>query len=107
RQVDPAGVVVVELDGRLSGRHYWRLEYPKATAPPPVSHAEGRQRVRQLVTEAVERRLVSDVPLGAFLSGGIDSTVVVGLMSRLLNTPVKTFTIGFKDTPAYDETSYA
>ena len=59
------------------------------------------------MTAAVERRLMSDVPLGAFLSGGVDSTIVVGLMSRLLDRPVKTFSIGFKDSPAYDETSYA
>ena len=107
RQVDPATVAVVELDGRLAERKYWRLEYPEASAPSRVSRAEGRARVRQLVTEAVARRLVSDVPLGAFLSGGIDSTVVVGLMSRLTTEPVKTFSIGFEGDPAYDETAAA
>ena len=107
RQVDPATAVVVELDGRLAERTYWRLEYSEAPASPGVSRAEGSERVRQLVTEAVARRLVSDVPLGAFLSGGIDSTVVVGLMSRLTSEPVKTFSIGFEGDPAYDETAAA
>jgi len=63
--------------------------------------------VRELVTSAVERRLISDVPLGAFLSGGLDSTIVVGLMSRLMAKPVKTFSIGFEGDAAYDETAYA
>jgi len=63
--------------------------------------------VRERVTRAVERRLVSDVPLGAFLSGGLDSTIVVGLMSRLTAAPVKTFSIGFEGDSAFDETSYA
>jgi asparagine synthase (glutamine-hydrolysing) len=107
RQVEPATVAVVELDGRLAERRYWRLEYADASASPNVSRVEARERVRHLVTQAVSRRLVSDVPLGAFLSGGIDSTVVVGLMSRLSNEPVKTFSIGFEGDAAYDETAAA
>src|SRR6185295_13702328 len=94
-------------DGRLAERKYWRLEYPNASAASTVSRLEGREHVRHLVTDAVARRLVSDVPLGAFLSGGIDSTIVVGLMSRLTNEPVKTFSIGFEGDAAYDETAAA
>ena len=63
--------------------------------------------MRERLTRAVERRLISDVPLGAFLSGGVDSTIVVGLMSRLMTEPVKTFSIGFEGDAAYDETAYA
>src|SRR5262245_381371 len=72
-----------------------------------VSIAEAAPRVRELLTRAVESRLVSDVPLGALLSGGLDSTIVVGLMSRLTSTPVRTFTIGFTDDPSFDERAYA
>jgi asparagine synthase (glutamine-hydrolysing) len=68
---------------------------------------EAVERLTPLVREAVRKRLVSDVPLGAFLSGGIDSTVVVGLMSEVLSRPVKTFSIGFEDAPEYDELAYA
>ena len=107
RHVDPAGVVVVHADGRTGSRRYWQLQYPDAGREPRVDRQEARERVRQLVTDAVSRRLVSDVPLGAFLSGGIDSTIVVGIMSKLTNAPVKTFTIGFEDAPAFDETAAA
>jgi asparagine synthase (glutamine-hydrolysing) len=63
--------------------------------------------VRSTLTEAVERRLVSDVPLGAFLSGGIDSSAVVGVMASLIDRPVETFTIGFDDRDGFDERPYA
>jgi asparagine synthase (glutamine-hydrolysing) len=72
-----------------------------------ISRADAIAGVRDRLTRAVERRLVSDVPLGAFLSGGIDSTIVVGLMSRLMPDRVKTFSIGFEGDAAYDETAYA
>ena len=106
-QVDPAGVVVVDADGRSDARRYWQLQYPEAGSERAVDRQAARERVRELVTDAVSRRLVSDVPLGAFLSGGIDSTIVVGVMSQLTNAPVKTFTIGFEDAPAFDETAAA
>ncbi len=66
----------------------------------------GRRALRELLADAVREQMVADVPLGAFLSGGIDSTIIVGLMQRASNRPVKTFAIGFDD-PAFDETGYA
>jgi asparagine synthase (glutamine-hydrolysing) len=107
RQVDPATVVVVDADGRTKSRRYWRLTFPDAGDAAPVARTVARERVRELVTEAVSRRRESDVPLGAFLSAGIDSTIVVGVLSRLTDAPVRTFTIGFDDAPAFDETSAA
>jgi len=101
--------MVVSLDGRLTSEVYWRLQFRGGVAggPPAPSEREAIGAVRDLLTRAVERRLISDVPLGAFLSGGVDSTVVVGLMSQLTGSPVRTFTIGFEGDPAYDETAYA
>ena len=107
RQVPPASVVTIDADGTTKERAYWRLEYPDAQDVAPIERGTARERVRTLVTEAVERRLMSDVPLGTFLSAGIDSTIVVGVMTRLIEKPVRTFTIGFEGQPEYDETSAA
>ena len=107
RQLEPGSVMSVEADGRVACRKYWQITYPPAAEVRPVPYGEAVAAVREQTTRAVERRLVSDVPLGAFLSGGIDSTIVVGLMSRLMPERVKTFSIGFEGDPAYDETAYA
>jgi asparagine synthase (glutamine-hydrolysing) len=63
--------------------------------------------LRHLFFEAVEKRMISDVPLGAFLSGGIDSTLVVAAMAKASSSPVRTFSIGFEGFPEWDETKYA
>jgi len=82
---------------------YWELEYePKQ----PISEAEAAEALRETMREAVRLRMISDVPLGAFLSGGIDSSIVVGLMAQLSSRPVKTFSIGF-DEAAYNELEHA
>ena len=107
--LEPGTVVSFSRDGRRTNRRYWQLTFPpldvQRQAPP--SRAEAARRVRELVTAAVQRRLMSDVPLGAFLSGGVDSTIVVGVMSQLLGEPVRTFSIGFDDDPSFDETAVA
>ena len=72
----------------------------------PRADAEWLDLVRERVIAAVERRLVADVPLGALLSGGVDSTIVVAAMARASSQPVRTFTVGFGD-PRYDERPYA
>jgi asparagine synthase (glutamine-hydrolysing) len=106
RQVEPATTLTVDADGRITRNTYWSLSLHVVPTARPRREAAVVD-VRRLLTSAVERRLVSDVPLGAFLSGGVDSTVVVGLMSRLMGTPVRTFSIGFEGDTAYDETSFA
>jgi asparagine synthase (glutamine-hydrolysing) len=108
RQIEPGTVMSIASDGRAETSVYWQLDYPARAAPGRrVSRRDAARTVRELLTRAVERRLVSDVPLGAFLSGGVDSTIIVGLMSRLTGQAVKTFSIGFEGDDRYDETSYA
>jgi asparagine synthase (glutamine-hydrolysing) len=106
-QLEPATAMTIDADGRTAQRRYWQLQYPAASAVNAVSPGDATAGVRERLTRAVERRLVSDVPLGAFLSGGLDSTIVVGVMSQLTGSRVKTFSIGFENEPAYDETAYA
>jgi len=82
---------------------YWDLQYsPKFR----MTEAEAGEQLREKLTEAVRYRLISDVPLGAFLSGGIDSSIVVGLMAEIAGTRVKTFSIGFDDND-YNELRFA
>ena len=106
-QLEPGTLMTVDAAGQPTIRRYWQLRYPEAGEVRPIPRAEAAAGVRDRLTRAVERRLMSDVPLGAFLSGGLDSTIVVGLMSRMMSEPVKTFSIGFEGDPAYDETEYA
>ena len=94
-------------DGKLKVERYWQPAY----SPPPAakefsSIEEARRQLRETLTTAVSLRMRSDVPLGAFLSGGIDSTIIAGLMQSLSSRPVKTFSIGFP-VAAFDERDYA
>ena len=96
------------LKGKQVVRKRWyRIPYdPKKVARNKSSYAQQQQQLVTLLDEAVQRRLVADVPLGAFLSGGIDSSVITALAAR--HTPhLNTFSIGFRDEPFFDETKYA
>ncbi|MCA1614211.1 MAG: asparagine synthase (glutamine-hydrolyzing), partial [Acidobacteria bacterium] len=100
----PPGHHLTFAGGRVTVSQYWDFAFPEpAGARPEEDYLE---ELRALLDEAVRVRLVSDVPLGAFLSGGVDSSTVVGLMARHTGRPVKTFSIGFNED-SYSELKYA
>jgi asparagine synthase (glutamine-hydrolysing) len=102
KKLSPAHLLTRDRTGSRMHR-YWSLAFtPKRN----VSEAEAVDCTKHLLRSAVKKRLMSEVPLGAFLSGGVDSSVVVGLMAELSGRPVKTFSIGF-DELQYDELPYA
>jgi asparagine synthase (glutamine-hydrolysing) len=82
-------------DGKKTITRWWSPQENFSTASEDKSYQDVCKDIKHLFTAAIERRLISDVPFGAFLSGGIDSSAVVGLMSRIQSQPVKTFTIAF------------
>jgi asparagine synthase (glutamine-hydrolysing) len=104
RSLPPAHRLVVTED-RLEGPEpYWSVRFRSG---PAVRTPEAEEQFRILLRKAVERRLVADVPLGAFLSGGLDSSSVVAFMAEAAGSRVKTFTIGFAGGREYDEREHA
>ncbi|MFL5892913.1 MAG: asparagine synthase (glutamine-hydrolyzing), partial [Solirubrobacterales bacterium] len=103
RKLPPAHVLVWK-DGRLRTSRYWTLSF--SPDDEYGSEEEMKERIRSELLEATRLRLRSDVPLGAFLSGGVDSSAVVAAMAQTMSTPVKTFSIGF-DVASFDETEHA
>lgn len=105
QKLEPASLLVFE-DGGCRASRYWSLEYGPAHAPPPSDIPALAEELRGRLLEAVRTRLVSERPLGAFLSGGVDSSAVVAAMSRVSTEGVKTFSIGFDDE-SFNELPYA
>lgn len=106
RRLAPGAALRISKRG-IEEHRWWTLpEARSEDAAPPSNYAEAQKQLEKKLEAAVQARLVSDVPLGAFLSGGIDSSVVVALASRHLDR-LQTFSIGYKDEPFFDETRYA
>jgi asparagine synthase (glutamine-hydrolysing) len=100
----PAGHLMEFRDGEVKIRQYWDL--PEFGTHPPIGEEECLEELERRLEEAVRIRLISDVPLGALLSGGVDSSIIVALMARTSAKPVQTFSIGFK-AEQFDESKFA
>lgn len=100
----PPGHLLRWRDGVVSVERYWELSQFGSYSP--ASEEQCLEELEALLSDAVRMRLISDVPLGAFLSGGVDSSLVVAMMARHSSRPVKTFSIGFA-SPDFDESGYA
>jgi asparagine synthase (glutamine-hydrolysing) len=106
RKLMPGCWIECSVEGEIRQGRYWRLPPFSEDNHTGMSEAQARQRVRELFDESVRIRMIADVPLGAFLSGGIDSSLVVASMAMQSSEPVKTFSIGFEEA-AYNELHYA
>lgn len=103
-KLEPAHYLLIDLKkGKVKKERYWFLDYSEKLS---LSEEEWVERILEEVKEATRLRMIADVPLGAFLSGGVDSSLVVATMAGLSGKPVKTFTIGFKER-AWSEAKHA
>src|SRR3979409_873303 len=100
----PAAHTLTLADGEIKTQCYWSLSYK--TKQPPPSEAEAAEHLRELLADSVRMRLVSDVPLGVLLSGGVDSSTIAALAVRASSEAVKTFSISFAES-SFDESLYA
>lgn len=102
RKLPPAHYALFDRDG-LRVEQYWNIDYrPKVR----MTEEDALDGFDEKLTEAVRLRMISDVPLGALLSGGVDSSVIVAMMAKLSGSPIRTFNIGFYDEK-FDESAYA
>jgi asparagine synthase (glutamine-hydrolysing) len=105
KMLPPASTVLFEK-GTISIRRYWDLP-AISNEESSLSLSEAAEQVRELLRESVRLRMIADVPLGAFLSGGLDSSLIVALMQEMSSRPIKTFSIGFSGDESFDESPYA
>jgi len=102
RKLHPAHYILVDSK-KFTTKQYWDVNYCKKLN---ISFPEAVEEAEEKIQQAVRKRMISDVPLGALLSGGVDSSLVVYFMSKLSNTPIKTFSAGFKEE-SFNELPYA
>lgn len=103
KKVKAGHYIKVEGNKTITDKAYYE---PALASPPDISYESAKLKLRELLTSSVQNRMIADVPLGSFLSGGIDSSIIAALASQQTKH-LNTFSIGFKDEPYFDETKYA
>lgn len=101
----PPGHVLVAENGRLRTRCYWDWSFPEPPLPPERPAAEYAEELRALLIDAVRLQLRSDVPVGAYLSGGLDSSIITSLIKNFTDVPLRTFSVTFEDAE-FDESAF-
>jgi asparagine synthase (glutamine-hydrolysing) len=107
KKLEPGHYLKIDAENKVQKIPFYQLNYPpEQEVYANLSYEQAQEKFIELMEASVERRMVSDVPLGTFLSGGIDSSLITALASRY-NSRLSTFSIGFRDDPHFDETAYA
>jgi asparagine synthase (glutamine-hydrolysing) len=108
RKLAPAERMTVTADGAIRSEIYWSpFSARAADEVSRLGESDVQERLLELLRASIRKRMMSDVPFGVFLSGGIDSSTNVALMSELMTEPVRTFSVGFKGFDRYNELEYA
>jgi len=109
RKLPPATLRIIEADGSFQDQVYWRLQFGLQSGDEQYSYQDWQQLTLDALRKAVERRLVSDVPVGVLLSGGLDSSLIVGLLAEQGQQGLNTFSVGFEsvDEERGDEFEYS
>ena len=97
RKLPPATIRTIEADGRSQDRRYWSLRFETTREEAELSYEDWQVRTLDVLRKAVERRLVADVPVGVLLSGGLDSSLIVGLLAEQGQHGLNTFSVGFEE----------
>lgn len=109
RKLPPATLRIVEPDGRTRDSIYWELQFGRSSTDVSLDHTTWKERIGSALRRAVDRRMIADVPVGVLLSGGVDSSLIVGLLAEAGQKHLKTFSIGFEAAhgEAGDEFKYS
>jgi len=103
-KLEPGHTLILDRNHRLGTREYWDIrEIPAAH----ISYEDAKTKLKAKLQESIRIRLMSEVPLGVFLSGGLDSSIIVGLMSEVVSDPIRTFSVGYENQPESSELEYA